>query len=239
MDRLHVQVAGARGVGQHQAGAALAGDGAVEQMEGVSHHAGGQNVVGGDEAAVVHRFRVPRAVVADAGRHLGERLRLGSVEVHVAPRHERELRRREEPPALHELVAGPGPRRRRHAVGVLGRLGRGDQRHLAQPRRDRQGGFDHGRDADLAAGPAGPATEHHDRLARVQALHRRRHVHAVHVRQAQARRRQGAVHGVPQHVGLGLIEHLRLARVVGADDDRVVEGRAGHAQSPWRAAASS
>ena len=92
--RLHVEVAGALDRGEHEARAALAGHGAVEQAERIGDHRRVQHVLGRDHAVRVDGVGVHPAVRAHRRGDLGEVLGLRAVEVHVSLGDERELGRR-------------------------------------------------------------------------------------------------------------------------------------------------
>ena len=102
--------------GQHNGAAALRRRGAVEEMERVGDHAGGEDVGGSERpSSRVHGIGVGVPVGPDHCGDGGHLLGRGAVGQHVPPSHEREFGCGEQPVAHHELVGrtGPGCRRRR------------------------------------------------------------------------------------------------------------------------------
>ena len=105
------------GVGQDEGAAALRRRRAVEQVERLGDERRGQDVLRREgAAAVVDRLGVDVAVVADHGGRRRQLLLGRAVGDHVAPGHQGELGRREEPEPGDELVGRRRPRGRHRVL---------------------------------------------------------------------------------------------------------------------------
>ncbi len=128
VDGLLAAVGGPVGRGQQQRAATLAGHGAIKEVERVGHHAGGQHVLDGERSpAVVGRFGVDVAVVANGGGHRGQMLGQGPVHLHVAPGDQGELQRRVHAEGDDKLIGRSGPRCGRRPLGIDPGPAAGDQ----------------------------------------------------------------------------------------------------------------
>ena len=118
-------------------------------MKRIGDHATVEHVLGGERPSPeVHRVRIDMTVVADGGGDGGERVGLGAVDVHVAPRHQRELGRGEHAERRDELVRRARPRRGGSTLGVDAGTAGGDQHGGGEPIDDRARGLEHCRNAE-------------------------------------------------------------------------------------------
>ena len=147
-------VAGPLRLHQDDGAAALRRGGAVEQVEGIRHHARGQDVLGRERpASGVDRLGIVMTVGADHGRGRRHLFGRGAVGEHVAPRHERELGGSEQAVTDDELVGGPRPRGGGRAIGVDAGATGGDQHHVALAGGDQGRGIEQRRDPHGAGPP--------------------------------------------------------------------------------------